>query len=412
MSYVLLFVLLLIFVYLKISNNQFPISKQIQNSKFKIQNLFITGLLIISFVSIFFALNKWLALYKLGWLVLGAGLFWLIARAEYDRAKFAGCLLCGLAMQSLLAIWQFLAQSTFANKWLGLSWHGASELGASVIETVGSDGVGERWLRAYGGLDHPNVLGGILAISVLFIIGEYLKFSIFNFQFSNKFKIQNSKIIFWLFLIIFSAALFFSFSRAAWLALAAGLAVMLSGAVIKKNLAAQKNILQAVLISGLVFFILFFQFPNLVMTRLYGGERLEIKSGNERLESVKNSLNIIKKNWAIGAGIGNYTLALGRELPARESYFYQPAHNVYILIFSEIGIVGFILFICLIIYWLIFNIQYPISNKISNPKLEIRNWKLEIGESKGANYAMINFGVLAALVVLMSLDHWFWSLHF
>ena len=48
--------------------------------------------------------------------------------------------------------------------------HKAEELGTSVVETVGADGLGERWLRAYGGLDHPNILGGILAVALLLFI--------------------------------------------------------------------------------------------------------------------------------------------------------------------------------------------------------------------------------------------------
>jgi len=188
------------------------------------------------------------------------------------------------------------------------------------------------------------------------------------------------------FQILFSAALFFSFSRAAWLALAAGLAAGLLAAIIKKDLRAQRNLLETILVSGLIFFILFFQFPNLVMTRLYSGERLEIKSKSERLESIKNSWPIIKNNWASGVGVGNYTLALPLQRPGEQPYLYQPVHNVFVLAFSEIGIIGMLLFVFLFV-------RFPGSS----PGLKARN-----------NQAMI----LVALIVVMSLDHWLWSLHF
>ncbi|MDP2708939.1 MAG: O-antigen ligase family protein [bacterium] len=340
----------------------------------------ILGLLAMAFISVFFAPDKVLALYKFGWLIMGAGLFWLAARAEYNKTWLVWSLLSGLALQSVLAVWQFLTQLSFANKWLGLAAHNAADLGASVIEIAGAAGAGERWLRAYGGMDHPNILGGALAIGILLLAGQMMK----NFQ-SKILKIFN-----WLFLILLAAALFFSFSRAAWLGLAAGLTVMLGGAAIRRDFRAQKNILQAVLVSGLLFFILFFQFSDLALIRLYGGGRLEVKSTNERLESIKNSWPLIKKNWASGLGLGNYTLALERELPGRENYFYQPAHNVFLLVWSETGIIGFILFICLILYFIILNFL-----------------------SAGRQVEMIiNLGILISLVVLLSFDHWLWSLHF
>ena len=364
---ILLILLLLLFIFYK-----FPI---------KIQNYLIVGLLAIAAVSVFFALDKALALYKFGWLVLGAGLFWLITKAAYSRARLVWSLLIGLGLQAVLGSWQFLAQATFANKWLGLALHRASDLGASVIETMGADGVGERWLRAYGGLDHPNMLGGMLAIGIILIL--YLSFAGAP---DKKSPALRATPLLKGFQILFSAALFFSFSRAAWLALAAGLAAGLLAAIIKKDLRAQRNLLETILVSGLIFFILFFQFPNLVMTRLYSGERLEIKSKSERLESIKNSWPIIKNNWASGVGVGNYTLALGRQRPGEQPYFYQPVHNVFVLAFSEIGIIGMLLFVFLFV-------RFPGSS----PGLKARN-----------NQAMI----LVALIVVMSLDHWLWSLHF
>ncbi len=375
---ILLVLLLALFLFYK---SQIPNPNNQTNPKSQITNILIAGLMVVSFASIFFAIDKPLAVFKFGWLILGAGLFWLVSRAAYERAKLIWSLLAGLALQSLLALWQFLTQSAFSNKWLGLASHRAADLGASVVETIGADGVGERWLRAYGGFDHPNILGGVMAVGVLLLVGQYLKFPIINYKFQNIFKI-----ISWIFLPLFSAALFFSFSRAGWLALAAGLAVMLVGAVIKKNFQAQKNILQAIFISGVIFLILFSQLPNLVMTRLYGGGRLEVKSKNERLESIKYSLPIIKKKWASGAGLGNYVLALKRELPGQASYFYQPVHNAYLLVLSEIGIVGFIIFICLLIFVLVRLLRRPADAGL--------------------------LAMTTALIVLLSFDHWLWSLHF
>ena len=138
---------------------------------------FVGGLLLASAVSVFFAIDRLLALYKLGWLILGIGLFWLITGSNYNRLKLIYIMLAGVFLQAVLGSWQFLTQSSFANKWLGIALHNAADLGTSVIEAVGADGVGERWLRAYGGLDHPNIFGGAMAIGILLLIGQMVKFS-------------------------------------------------------------------------------------------------------------------------------------------------------------------------------------------------------------------------------------------
>ena len=362
---------------------------------------FIGGLVLISAVSVFFAASKPLALYKLGWLILGIGLFWLIVSASYNRLKLIYAIIFGLFFQAFLGIWQFLTQSSFANKWLGMASHDGANLGVSVIETIGADGIGERWLRAYAGLDHPNILGGIMAVGILMIIWQIIGIERVN-NFQTIFNDKILKYINSLLLIIFTAALFFSFSRAAWLGLAAGLMVLLFGAVIKKDWLAQKNILQTILISGAVIFILFLQYPNLAMTRLYAGDRLEVKSTNERVESIKNSRLIIKNNWLFGAGLGNYTLALSRQMPGQEIFYYQPAHNVFLLALAETGVMGFIFFIGLLFV--------VVSDRRGRGKLVYSddNRRLLRSLLLPRNDSII----LIALVVVMSFDHWPWSLHF
>ncbi|MFH1255024.1 MAG: O-antigen ligase family protein [bacterium] len=405
---VLLAVILILFVIY----NFFSASGGKKNFKF------IGCLLLFSAMAILPAENKLLAAYKSFWIMLGAGLFWVIAKAEYSRAKFFLSLFSGLALQAVLGIWQFLNQFSPANKWLGMASHQAVDLGASVVETIGSDGVGERWLRAYGGLDHPNMLGGIMAIGILMLFLNWIpacagmtkekagmtkekagmtkekagmtkekagmtkeKAGMTKEKGAQDKKSPALKATTLLkgFVIIFSAALFFSFSRAAWLALAVGITAMLFGSFFKKDLAAQKNILQAALISGAVFFILFLQYQNLAVVRLGTGERLEAKSISEREESIKNSLPIIKNNFIIGAGLGNYGLALKNFKPYEESFYYQPAHNVFFLALSEVGIFGFIFFMALLFFAFI-----------------------------GAE----SFAVFTALIAIMLFDHWLWSLHF
>jgi len=348
----------------------------------KIILCFVGGLLLISAVSVLFSFNKFLALYKLGWFILGIGLFWLIISANYNKLKLIYAMLVGIFLQAILGIWQFLIQSSFANKWLGLAAHNPAQLGTSVVELIAKDGIGERWLRAYGGLDHPNMLGGVLAVGILLIVFLFLDNK------NSELKIKYKKAIFYSLFFIFITALFFTFSRGAWLAVLAGGFFMLISFVIKRDLQSQKEMLIAILLSSILIGVLFFQYNELVITRLGDNSRLEIKSRIERVASYNEALQIIKKYPLIGVGLGNYTLALSREIPNQESFYYQPTHNVFLLVFAETGIIGLLFFVGLIIIMFVRLLRRCASR----------------------NDMMV--AIIIVLIVIMSLDHWFFSLHF
>jgi len=68
-----------------------------------------------------------------------------------------------VVVQGAVALAQVLAQNSVIPGELGLRWPGMFEAqtpGASVVLNAG----GERWLRAYGTLPHPNVLGAFLLV--------------------------------------------------------------------------------------------------------------------------------------------------------------------------------------------------------------------------------------------------------
>jgi len=85
--------------------------------------------------------------------------------------RMAIALWLGGVVQGLLALWQFLAQFVYGNKWLGMATQNPRDLGVAVIE-FGD----ERWLRAYGSFGWPNSLGIYLA--VLLVLGVILQLSL------------------------------------------------------------------------------------------------------------------------------------------------------------------------------------------------------------------------------------------
>lgn len=365
----------------------------------KIQRVWyiLTGLEIFIVISIFFSVDKWLAVYGYLRFLLGVGIFWLLTSVNYNKMKLYYSFIAGAFVQVGFAIWQFIFQTSFANKWLGLAMHDPEVLGTSVIETVS----GTRWLRAYGSLDHPNLLGGYLCFGFLLLIILRLK----NREEDFELKIKNYKpclpagrlrinkfifiFLYYFILGIIFSALFFSFSRTAWLSLFFGLVIIFIILIYQKKYLAQKIFLKSVLFLGIVFFLSFNQYSQLVMTRLSDKTRLEQKSNVERLESFEIAGSIIKKNFLFGTGIGNYGLAVKDEVISDQpSWYYQPVHNFYLLVFSEIGFFGGL---CIVLIFL----------EIIFPAYKQRGEK-----------SIVYVSLLFVLAGLGMFDHWLWSLHF
>ncbi len=432
---ILLLIILFLFIFFKLQECKMQKSKckvTIKNLKL-FSNFYIWLFIVIIdlaiFISMFFAPNKLLAVYRYGVFLLGIGLFWLIVSADYNKVKLFWSLIAAAILQAGLGIWQFLMQSSFSSKWLGMAEHNPFDLGTSVVETAGLDGIMERWLRAYGGLDHPNILGGLLAVSLLLLIILFINAkseTISNFQF----PISNFKIVF-LFscFLVFLSALFFTFSRGAWAGFITGLLTMLVILLWRKDGAAQKKLLKIVGTGFVIVLVLFSLYSDLVLTRLSRDTRLEIRSNIERIDSYKYAVEIIKKHWLSGAGMGNYTLVLRNEIADKQqSYFYQPVHNTFLLIWAETGILGLAGFLGLMGYIIIFNFstkggsasggqfsiikQFLSFKKILNSKFEIRNSEQNYSD-KGINKnCVLLLPILSALIVMMLVDHWWWSLHF
>lgn len=356
------------------------------------------------FSSIFVATDKLLAFHYYLKYLLGICLFFIIIYSKYDYKKLIYSLFIGTFFHALLGIWQFLTQTSFSNKWLGIAMHDPTQPGTSVIEAfslISTDTFalnGERWLRAYGGLDHPNILGGLLVITLLLIIIHLIRVSSSQFMtIRNKNKLsddikKNNESIFkiikilisYILLFTFLTALFFTFSRSAWLGFITGIFVLFSILIYKKQEKRFKKLFEICATITLLLIILFNQFSNLVLTRIDANSRLETKSSQDRLTSYNESWKIIKENWFWGVGAGNYTLALNdANAEKKPSWYYHPPHNIFLLIWSEIGIIGLLSFISLIILILINfkNLKYTAS-------------------------------ILITILIIGMFDHWLWSLHF
>jgi O-antigen ligase len=282
-----------------------------------------------------------------------------------------------------LGIYQFITGIAFASKWLGMALHDPAVLGTSVVEVAGDPG--ERWLRAYGAFPHPNILAAYIVVAILLLIFNFSRSQIDRGstakpgQFFKRFILEVSCFI------VLVAGLFFTFSRSAWLAFGISLIISegllflkayrrpenLQGAKAPSgqgveqsetseaeigapttSLGASSASFKIVILSVLIFLSLGAIYFPLVTSRISGDTRLEIKSTTERLSSFQEAFSLIRDRPLLGVGIGNYTKTLYNKNPTSASWGYQPVHNIYLLILSELGIVGFGVFALFIFFFI------------------------------------------------------------
>jgi O-antigen ligase len=192
--------------------------------------------------------------------------------------------------------------------------------GVSVVQLAD----GTRWLRAYGSLPHPNLLGGF----VLALLTAPITF----FLSPSKRKILP--------VVLFIAGLvllLLAFSRSAWVGFAVG------GAVLLFHLRRlDRKRLSLLALAGLLTVVLVvIPLRPLFFTRFGEGQvQTEQVSNDTRLWLIERTVELIQKHPVLGVGIGSYSLALSRHVEA--FYTIEPVHNVLLLALSELGIAGVI----------------------------------------------------------------------
>ncbi|MFA6272174.1 MAG: O-antigen ligase family protein [Patescibacteria group bacterium] len=335
---------------------------------------FAVGLLVVSFISIYWARDSYVSLYGVIKVAEGVILYWLVSTSKFDLSKASVAFVASAVIQSVIGIVQFTFQKTISSKWLGMASHESFVSGTSVVETATN-----RFLRAYGSLPHPNILAGFLVIGFIILLGLYLD----KKNYLNQF-IPGA-------FVLLTAGLFFSFSRAGWLGLLLAIIFFLIIALYKSKMW-RPEIAKVVSIIVAVFLILIMIYPETFSTRIVSSSRLEQKSFTDRATYFQQATELLGENWLHGVGVNNYTLAVEDSVdPGLSGKEYQPVHNVYLLVFTELGFFGLIVFLALII-------------------LVIRNAWLLINKHAINNWATVYTAIFGVMLVLFLFDHYFWTL--
>ncbi len=351
-------------------------------------------ILIVLFLGVFLLLSFFTAPYPLTifftalHLVEGMLLFFLISNYP-KKTVLAIAFLCALTAQSLLAIHQSYTQEVLPSTIFGIAAQEASNLGVAVVETHEI-----RVLRAYGGLPHPNILGGYLAIGILIAAMLYL---ILQRKIEGVWQQAQSSFLHtarWLLvqdifltvsMLLMTLALLLTFSRSAWIALLLSFVVFAVLLSIQKKKREGIAFLKVFFLISIVAIGTYSMMPDIIDTRIKASTRTENISLTERSAGLTNTIERIKEHPWLGVGLGQGALSLIPKKDAQPGWVYQPTHNTFLLIFLEIGIIGIGLFITLL----------AILFKSFKKRVDV--------------LFIAPFGVL--LITLGLFDHYLWSLY-
>ncbi len=285
-------------------------------------------------------------------------------------------------VQAAIALLQFTTQKS-----IGLSWLGESVISADILGVAKFSFEGEKFIRAYGTFPHPNVLG----IFLLFSLSAGLSLMLTKKNLLSGFRWRYRSIFFSeLFLIYVGLLLTYSRSIILLTAIISFLFAYAQRDYISKvygNLCQQLRIpffLRTSLAIIVIFTTLFASY-NLLAPRLClhcpGDESVSLRATYQETASL-----IIFQNMFTGVGLGNFIPTSKEFSPALPTWDLQPVHNLYLLVASELGLIGLFLFLVTIFFY-------------SSHNLRLRFLK---------KYPLDLFFMLVLLAGFF--DHYFWTL--
>lgn len=248
------------------------------------------------------SIYKWLKVLEFVWLGI-----WIKNNFKKEWVSdFVKVLSLSVLFQSILAWMQFFLQHSVGGIFY---WFGERAFSASTPGIAQAVINGELLLRPYGTFSHPNVLAAFLLLSIVVI---------YRLSKNNKQKLL--LVIY----IVASATILLTVSRLPVISLCFILVWKLGG---KKSF-----------FFGLVFVIFF--------AKYFLNDQSFLIRQNLFLATVE----IIKNNFVIGTGLGTNILALQNYsknlfFNSQPLAFLQPVHNIFLLIISETGFIGLLVFL-------------------------------------------------------------------
>ncbi len=290
------------------------------------------GALIVTFTNIYFAANTFVALYKWVKVYEYVLLGWYIVRTKVRVNEVAYPLMLAAVYSSFIGVLQFVLQRSLG----GILWFLGERTFAidtpGIARTPWCAGIANGCtllLRPYATFSHPNVFAGFIAVTLPFFLVRLSRAK----QWSVPYLMTGIG------MLVTLAGLISSFSRSAWVvSIGILIATWHSIPFYKKP---QKTMpLHA---RGIV----------LAVAILTGITLLSFPGATDESVTIRRLLNeIAVQIWmgspVWGVGLGNFLTVLPLLTEYRSVLMLQPVHNIYLLFFAEIGIVGLLIVLALL----------------------------------------------------------------
>lgn len=297
----------------------------------------LAGLTLAGVASIPFSVDPALSAYQALRLILLGGFYLYVVNEIHSLKTVALPAALMILSQGWVAILQAFAQHSIGLQALGEYTLDPQWNGVSIVLSGG-----ERMLRAYGLTDHPNILGGCLALAML-VLGIW----------SASQPATPWRPVFLAVMGVGGLALLYTFSRSAWIALAGG-GLLAAGLFFKTG---QREIGRQWLVTGLGILLLLIPFifnlaPSLGIRLGFGGSFTQVASEEQSLGERKlldETANQLFANQPLtGVGLGAFAIAQQAAFP-NFPVDYQPAHLVLLEAAAETGIFGALFYVCLLL---------------------------------------------------------------
>ncbi|MEK7124041.1 MAG: O-antigen ligase family protein [Patescibacteria group bacterium] len=260
-------------------------------------------------------------------------------KTDEDLKSASKSVSAAVLIASLFGIFQFFGQFIFGIKPLKnflssfvapLFW--GAEFGGQVVSNPSwfADIGGETYFRAISFFPDPHIFAFYLALALPFIAASLLGGVAAKL---NKITLMA--------LICGTAALFLTFSRGAYLGFSAALIFILFESLASKR----RKKITAVGLAVLIVSIILLNFNNPISQRFYATFNLTEGSNTQRIAIWKEAFGFFKQNPLFGIGIGNYALEKNILSGERDP---SNAHNLYLDIAAETGILGLAAWLILI----------------------------------------------------------------
>ncbi|MCX6724572.1 MAG: O-antigen ligase family protein [Candidatus Shapirobacteria bacterium] len=292
-----------------------------------------------------------ISLYKFGKIVELTLLGLYVAKNGYQLSAVSYPLSWAVFYSSLIAIAQFFKQASLNGFfwWLGERTFNVATPG--IAKAIIN---GQLIMRPYGTFPHPNVLAGFLLIGLILTI-PYFDPPIGGEKQGLPYLFQKNKFLFMSYLLIVVLAIALSFSRSVWL-----LGLISSLFFLWKSKIPKKLFWLAGGFWLIILILAFYLLPHFSTNEAFF----------QRWQLMKAAGLMIKNDLLAGIGLNNFIVRLPDYWPVTGfTYWLQPVHNFYLLLLAETGMIGFLIFIWLLI--LVFRRFLKPSSMINFPLFRV-----------------------------------------